>query len=60
METKIIPIVKEKRGDVTDQDNYRPIAITNIFPLFLACLVKIIIMTSKGKYRPINILSKDL
>ena len=31
METVIIPIIKDKRGDVTDKDNYRPIAITNIF-----------------------------
>ena len=30
MDTLIIPIVKNKKGDVTDGDNYRPIAITSI------------------------------
>ena len=28
MDTLLIPIVKDKKGDITDGDNYRPIAIT--------------------------------
>ena len=30
MNTMIIPLVKDKKGDVTSKDNYRPIAVTNI------------------------------
>jgi len=30
MDTVIIPLVKDKKGDITDKDNYRPIAITCI------------------------------
>jgi len=30
MQTVIVPIIKDKRGDVTDKDNYRPIALTCI------------------------------
>ena len=30
MSTVLIPIVKDKKGDITDRDNYRPIAITCI------------------------------
>ena len=30
MLTHIIPIVKNKKGDITSKDNYRPIAITSV------------------------------
>ena len=30
LDTIITPIVKDKRGDITDKDNYRPIAVTCI------------------------------
>jgi hypothetical protein len=30
MKTLIVPVVKDKHGDVTDKDNYRPIALTTI------------------------------
>jgi exonuclease III len=30
MQTLIIPIIKDKKGLVTDKDNYRPIAITSV------------------------------
>jgi len=31
MFTIIVPIVKDKKGNLTDKDNYRPIAITSVF-----------------------------
>ena len=31
MFTLIIPLLKDKKGDITSKDNYRPIAITSIF-----------------------------
>lgn len=31
MENVLIPIIKDKCGDVTDANNYRPIAITSVF-----------------------------
>ena len=31
LETFIIPIIKDKQGLVRDKDNYRPIAMTNVF-----------------------------
>ena len=30
METIISPVIKDKKGDVTDRNNYRPIAITSV------------------------------
>ena len=30
MDTVLIPIIKDKKGDITDADNYRPIAITSV------------------------------
>ena len=30
METIIIPIIKDKKGLVTDKDNYRPVAVTSV------------------------------
>ena len=31
MDTCIISIIKDKKGDLSDKDNYRPIAITSVF-----------------------------
>jgi retron-type reverse transcriptase len=39
METVIVPIVKDKKGDITLMDNYRPIAITSIFSKILELLI---------------------
>ena len=39
----IIPIIKDKKGNVTDKDNYRPVAITSICKL-----VELVIL---GRYR---------
>ena len=30
MDTLIIPIVKDKKGNITNGNNYRPIAITSV------------------------------
>ena len=35
METKIIPIVKDKKGSLTNKENYRPIAITSVMSKIL-------------------------
>ena len=39
MKTIIVPIIKDKRGDVTDKDNYRPIALTTIASKLLEILL---------------------
>ena len=31
MDTVLIPIIKDKKGMLTDKDNYRPIALTTVF-----------------------------
>ena len=31
MDTIIIPVIKDKNGQVTDKNNYRPVAITSVF-----------------------------
>jgi hypothetical protein len=35
MDTLIVPLLKEKKGNITDKDNYRPIAITCVFSKIL-------------------------
>ena len=44
MDTMIIPIIKDKKGNVTDKHNYRPIAVTSI----CSKLVELVIL---GRYR---------
>ena len=39
MSTVIVPIVKNKKGNITDMDNYRPIAITTVFPKVIELLL---------------------
>ena len=39
METIIIPIIKNKKGLITDKDNYRPIAITSVVSKILELLL---------------------
>jgi len=46
MDTILIPIVKDRKGDVTDRDNYRPIAVTCISSKIL----ELLIMKRYGKY----------
>ena len=29
--TTLVPIIKNKRGDITDKNNYRPIALATVF-----------------------------
>ena len=31
MDSLLVPLLKDKKGDITDKDNYRPIAITSVF-----------------------------
>jgi hypothetical protein len=39
LDTFIIPVLKNKCGDITDQNNYRPIAITNVLSKVLELLI---------------------
>ena len=39
METIIIPIIKDKKGSVTDKNNYRPIAITSVISKVVELLI---------------------
>ena len=39
MDTLISPIVKDKKGNITDKNNYRPIAITSIFSKLLELII---------------------
>jgi hypothetical protein len=39
MDTTIIPVVKDIKGDVTDKDNYRPIAVTCIVSKILELVI---------------------
>jgi hypothetical protein len=39
METIIIPLVKDKKGLITDKDNYRPVAITCVASKLLELLI---------------------
>ena len=39
MDTVISPIIKDKKGDVTDKDNYRPVAIASIFSKLLELMI---------------------
>jgi len=64
METVIIPIIKDKRGDVTDKDNYRPIAITNIFSkvieLVLLCRYSSLLVAADNQFGFRNKHSTDM
>ena len=40
METIIVPIIKDKKGLVTDKDNYRPIAVTSV----LSKLIELVLL----------------
>ena len=46
MTTLIVPIIKDKKGDVTSRDNYRPIALTGMF----SKVFEIIILTRYEDY----------
>ena len=39
MNANVSPIVKDKKGDVTDKDNYRPITITTVSSKLLESLI---------------------
>ena len=39
MDTKISPIVKEKKGDLSSADNYRPIAVTCILSIVFELMI---------------------
>ena len=43
MKTALVPIVKNKTGDTSDKNNYRPIAIvTGVLKLFEICILEIL------------------
>ena len=39
MDTIIVPIIKDKKGDCTDKDNYRPVAITCVVSKILELVI---------------------
>jgi len=39
METLIVSLVKDKKGNISDKDNYRPIAITTVFSKVLELII---------------------
>lgn len=39
MDTIIVPIIKDKKGSITDKNNYRPVAITTVFSKILEHLI---------------------
>ena len=39
MDTVLIPIVKNNKGDVTDSNNYRPLAITTVMSKIIELII---------------------
>ena len=39
MDTLIIPLVKDRKGDIGSSDNYRPIALTNVVSKVLESVI---------------------
>ena len=39
MDTLIVPIIKDKKGLLTDKHNYRPVAITSVFSKLLESVI---------------------
>ena len=50
MDTIIIPLVKDNKGDITDRDNYRPIALTCVSSKIL----ELLILDKYGSYMQSN------
>jgi hypothetical protein len=46
MDTVLIPIIKDKKGDVTDRDNYRPVAVACI----ISKILELILLDRYGEY----------
>jgi exonuclease III len=46
METVIVSIVKDKKGNISDKDNYRPIAITTV----ISKILELVILVKVEKY----------
>ena len=64
MSTVLIPIIKDKKGDVTDRDNYRPIAITCVSSKILELIIlqsfSELLSTSHNQFGFKNRLSTEL
>ena len=39
MSTTLVPIVKDKKGDLSNCDNYRPVALTSVFSTVFELLI---------------------
>lgn len=54
MDTIIIPIIKDRKGDITSKDNYRPIAVTTVvsklFQGILLTMYKNCFITSPNQF----------
>ena len=43
MQSAIVPILKNRQGDTSDKNNYRPIAtVTGLFKIFELCIMNLI------------------
>ena len=48
MKTIIVPVIKDKKGLVTDKDNYRPIAITRVVSKILELILLELLQNELG------------
>ena len=64
LDTIIVPIIKDKMGDVTDKDNYRPLAITcvasKVFEFIILHRYEYLLVTTANQFGFKNQLATDM